>query len=324
MVKRKTKTVAAPAALAHGSVARGTTVTKAAISAEPGAPPVAAIQLADAVAGFKDRATAWHKSTIAVVASASVCLIVANFAKDGRSRHDYDDTVERLHAAVAEKGLREAQVYRYIGIARALITHLSAKSEGTIFDVLACDDEREAVDVILGYFAGEKVKSLDDAGVLVGKYQRSSGARTSGSSGRSPVGVPPTTPGRKPEEDGKKTPHENGKKTPEPGREPEPGEPAPDKAYVTLIGLQPEEVVNASEKAGIAPVLIGKAVVSMLTDLEELGMLIRLMTQRAAHLTRALHTMPQTERRKIEASATASRARRVAAGKADNRRKVAA
>lgn len=300
------------------------TKTKAAMKAANNnktevAPPVAALEFTEAMNGFKATALLWHRSTTAVVASATVCMIVAAHLPNEKDRSNYDATVDKLRKAVAERGLQEAQVHRYIGLARALVTHLTSaktKAGGPVFDVLACTTHDEAVESIIGYLTAHKVKSLDAIGVLVGKYKRSPR--------RAPVGTPPAAPAPR---NGPQAGPETGPETASPSTAPGNGgtteDPHRSGPRVNLMGLEPEEVVMQATKAGIAPILIGKAVVGFLTDMDELSLLVRMATARAEHLSSTVTLLPHLQRQEA-AKATEGKAPAAPSVRTRTRARVAA
>jgi hypothetical protein len=127
-----------------------------------------------AISGFKAQAQLWHRQSLAVVASGAVCMIVGAHAPNG-NRIEYDGTVAKLKVAVAETGIRQAQIYKYVGLSRAFVSHLFKSfqvTDGPVQGVLQAADHDEAMKVLLDYMAKEKLKSLDDLGVFVGKYRR--------------------------------------------------------------------------------------------------------------------------------------------------------
>lgn len=132
----------------------------------------AAMSQGVAIEGFKDQAKAWHRSSIAVVASAAVCMIVGAYSPTAKVA--YDNTEALLKKEVAEIGIKQAQIYKYIGLARALVSFMVLKHKigGPLLDVLRARDHDTAMDALVDYLTKARVRSLDSLGVMVGKYKR--------------------------------------------------------------------------------------------------------------------------------------------------------
>lgn len=140
---------------------------------QPAPKPVrASMTQAEALRGFTTQAHSWHRQSIMLVASGSVCLIVGCYTEP---RVDYDDMLERLREKVAETGIAQAQIYKYTGLCKALVQHIAQEYPvgGPIAEVLLCKRSDDAMSAIVKYLEKCKVKSLDSLGVMLGKYQRS-------------------------------------------------------------------------------------------------------------------------------------------------------
>lgn len=138
---------------------------------------IASMRPNEAVAGFKKQATNWHRASMSMVASGAVCLIVGAYSPNG-NRVEYDAMILRLKQEVAETGIKQAQIYKYIGLSRGLVSNILSRGgvEGEVTQaVLKAKTHDEGMEAILAFLAKEKVKSLDGLGVLVGRYKRSEG-----------------------------------------------------------------------------------------------------------------------------------------------------
>lgn len=137
-------------------------------------PVFAAITAKVAVASFRDYASRWQGASVGLVASCAVCLIVCLRSK---AKVDYSTTVLKLRAEVAENGLKEAMIFKYVGLGRALAEHvdkLDADEKGNpIMTVLRATNPDKAVEALVAWAQSHGVTSLDTLGVLVGKYRRS-------------------------------------------------------------------------------------------------------------------------------------------------------
>jgi hypothetical protein len=138
--------------------------------------PVIVAKLAhgDAVMAFAGQVAGWHRQSIVLACSAATAILVGLYAKDGKV--DVPTTVERLkHSINGRTGLKDAQVYKYIGLARALVTHLKAKfgTDGVVSEVLSATRAQVALDGLMGYLETQHVKSLEGLSKMFGKYKRS-------------------------------------------------------------------------------------------------------------------------------------------------------
>lgn len=145
--------------------------------------PVVAVRAADikplkarmttesALNAFHTHAKVWHKASLCVLSSAAVCLIVGTYSEP---RTEHDTMTEKLRAKVSEVGVKEAQIYRYLGLAKALVQHIAGEHliGGPIPDVVNSRKADEAMEIILKYLTSKGVRSLDALGVMVGKYGR--------------------------------------------------------------------------------------------------------------------------------------------------------
>lgn len=142
-----------------------------------------------AIKNFKDTVQTFNRSSMTLIGSAAVCFIIGAF--DEKNKRDYADTMADLKEIVTEEGLKMAQMYKYIGLARQLVVHLVKKfplNDGIIHDVLDARSPGNATSVITDYLSGEEVQTLDKlGGFLGGRYQRSADA-PDGRSPRTPTG----------------------------------------------------------------------------------------------------------------------------------------
>lgn len=129
-----------------------------------------------AISHFSETVTAWNRSSMQLVSSAALCFIAGAYATDEKDRSDYTKTMATLKDLVTEKGLKTAQAYKYIGLARQLVIRLVKEHpllDGVIHDVLDARAANSATTVLLTYLDKNKVTSLDTLGVFLGgAYQR--------------------------------------------------------------------------------------------------------------------------------------------------------
>jgi hypothetical protein len=136
-------------------------------------PTVAHISQSDALRAFATSCVAWNGAGVRLVAAGAVALIVGAYSP--RNRVEYSATMEKLRKVVDERGVKQAQAYKYLGLSRELCMHLAAKYPigGPVADVLAATDATQASEVLVSWLANQGIKSLDGIGLLVGRYQRS-------------------------------------------------------------------------------------------------------------------------------------------------------
>lgn len=132
----------------------------------------AIITVREAERAFVEEAGQWHRASLRMVAMGGVAIIVALYQKDKR---DMDATLQVLRDKVADTGVKEAQIYRYVGLAKALVQHLATEFAlgGPVVEVLRARKPEDAALAILRYMETKRVRSLDALGVMVGKYARS-------------------------------------------------------------------------------------------------------------------------------------------------------
>lgn len=142
-----------------------------------------------AIESFKANVTVFNRSSMTLIGSAAVCFIVGAF--DPKAKRDYAETMAELKQIVTEEGLKMAQAYKYIGLARQLVLHLVKKHplmDGPLHDVLDARSPNVATTAIVDYLSGEEVATLDKlGGFLGGRYQRSEDA-PNGRAPRTPTG----------------------------------------------------------------------------------------------------------------------------------------
>ncbi len=137
---------------------------------EPEAESGPAFSRETAIATFKEATATWHTASLGVVASAAVVFIAGT--AEGKAPIAI---VAELEAAVKERGLKKAQVYRYLGLAKALFLELARgpAAGATNLAILDADSPKEAVDAILAWCSNQKIVSLDRLGLRLGVYARS-------------------------------------------------------------------------------------------------------------------------------------------------------
>lgn len=123
-----------------------------------------------AVQAVREYATRWQGASVGLVASCAVCLIVS---LNSRSKTDYTTTVLKLRAEVAENGIKEAMIYKYVGLGRALAEHIDKiELHSPMKTILTSPNPVKAVETLVQYMQDHDVTSLDTLAVLVGKYKR--------------------------------------------------------------------------------------------------------------------------------------------------------
>jgi hypothetical protein len=134
---------------------------------------VAKLAHSEAVMAFAGQCAGWHRQSLVLSCSAATAIIVGLYAKDGKV--DVPTTVDRLkHSINGRTGLKDAQIYKYIGLARALATHLKTKfgTDGVVAEVINATRAQVALDALTGYLETQHVKSLEGLSKMFGKYKR--------------------------------------------------------------------------------------------------------------------------------------------------------
>lgn len=132
----------------------------------------AIIKMRDADRAFVEEAGQWHRASIRMVTAGAMAIIVALYQENTR---DMDTTLDVLRDKVADTGVKEAQIYRYVGLSKALVQHLATQFAigGPVVEVLRARKPEDAILALLRYLETKRVRSLDALGVMVGKYARS-------------------------------------------------------------------------------------------------------------------------------------------------------
>jgi len=144
---------------------------------EPTSVKVTALITTDeAMTQFKSNATGYLRQTITLACSAAVVLIVGTNTDTPQTQ---EELVTRIKADVAETGLSESQIAKYIGLARAFVTHLHNKFKvaGPQQGVLQAFTPDEAVNVLVAYLAQQHVTNLEGLTIMFDKYKRRSGKK---------------------------------------------------------------------------------------------------------------------------------------------------
>lgn len=123
-----------------------------------------------AVQSFREYATRWQGASVGLVASCAVCLIICLRSK---AKVEYSTTVLKLRAEVAEVGIKEAMIYKYVGLGRALAEHVDKLEDNTTLTaIMKATVPAKAVEILVQYAQDQGITSLDGLAVLVGKYKR--------------------------------------------------------------------------------------------------------------------------------------------------------
>lgn len=122
----------------------------------------------DSIQNFRNFAASWQTSTIAVVCAGTAAIIRGSHQQRGKSP---EETVTALQDAVAETGVKTAQIYRYVGLAKAFAARLE-KEENVDF-VLEAEDAEAATHELVTFLDEQGVASVDAISVLLDTYKRS-------------------------------------------------------------------------------------------------------------------------------------------------------
>lgn len=136
--------------------------------------PALAYDRPSAITNFQTASANWHQGSLQLVAAATVVFVVAYVEERSSAK-----VVADLQAAVRERGLKTAQVYRYLGLARALVLELTRNDHGrttrdgrVLAEVESAKTPEDATDALLAYFEKRKLTSLDKLGTMLGVYKR--------------------------------------------------------------------------------------------------------------------------------------------------------
>lgn len=306
---------------------------KAAVTApEDTKAPVASVHPSEALLVFRGRIAEWHQSSISAVAAAAVTMVLTAFAKDGRTRATYDETVEALKKQTAERGLKTAQVYKLVGLARGLVKKMAEDHPlgGPVYpvgspirDVIDCPTIDECLDVIVAYYKEHRIKTLDDLGNHVGLYRRSDTpeAPVAPAPAAKGAAAAPPAAGQAPA-----SPKGNGNGTPVAPGDGLPHLPsgpamAPENGGGDLGSFMPDQIVASAIAAGHTAIAIGGALVAHFQTVAEIGMMIRLLTDKAEHMNRPVEQVAAAAPVPLDAKRRQGAARQ---GATRQRQKVAA
>ncbi len=135
-------------------------------------PIVAKLTNEEVIQSFKGHIMGWHKQSILLACSASVCLIVGTHA--GKATVNQDEMIARLKAEVQGTGLSDSQAAKYIGLAKALTNYILFKFKvgGPVTAILSALTADEATNELVLFLASQRVHTLEDMTVLFDKYKR--------------------------------------------------------------------------------------------------------------------------------------------------------
>lgn len=142
-----------------------------------------------AIIHFQDRLVAFQRSSLALVASAALCMIAGTRGKEDE-RRTFAEMTSDLRELIGTTGVKQAMTYKYISLSQQLVKALTTdENKKTLDGIIACKAPNAAEQVIHIYFDKNNVGSLDDlSAFLGGNYQRSDAGTTTVATNR--VGQP--------------------------------------------------------------------------------------------------------------------------------------
>lgn len=226
-------------------------------------PILSKVTPAEAMLHFRSATGEWNKSSIGLVVSGALCLITGLYSKD---KTDYETTILKMKAEVAQRNIKIAQSYKYIGLSRYLVNHLASKFPvaGPILDVTRAETWEGAAAVLTKYLEKARVRTLDDLGVMLGRYKRS----------RSPAGAG-NAPSLVPAQDGGNVVSMATRAAP--GAIVQRIKAQPD----VLAGLKPADFASAVMRSGRDPLEMMEAFIPYLTSARACSKLIKRIEQQA-------------------------------------------
>jgi hypothetical protein len=146
------------------------TKNKAGLPSE--SPIVAKLTQDEAILSFKGHIMGWHKQSLLLACSATVCLIVGTHG--GKASVDQATMIDRLKTEVSGTGLSDSQAAKYIGLAKALANYLLHKFKvgGPVTAILGALTADEAVNEVVLFLGSQSVHTLEDMTVMFDKYKR--------------------------------------------------------------------------------------------------------------------------------------------------------
>lgn len=141
------------------------------------------------IANFQQYATVYQGAALQLISAGTVAFIVG---AHGRKPQTPAEIAETLQDAITDRGLKQAQVYRYIALSRALAASLEKDfpdGDGPIEEVLGAEDARAASVVIHTGLVKQRVHSVDKLSEVLGTYRRTPKAAVS-AEGATPARAP--------------------------------------------------------------------------------------------------------------------------------------
>jgi hypothetical protein len=241
--------------------------------------PVAKLAQPRALAAFKTHAVEWRRQSLTVGCAATVCFIVGSFSKRQVAA---DKTAERLRAVVAQTGIKDSQVAKYIGLARSLANHMAVSADRPLAAVLKTTSPSRATNIVASFLTKNKVTTLEGMTVLLGKYRRSKAKKT-----------PPAAKPSPKESSGR--PVRIGRKGAAHATSGQSAQVVPLSAP-TLRKLTAEQIVLAAEQSGHSPMSIAAAAVTTMTTTKDLLKLEGLISSRMNELSPKSRTVTPLRR----------------------------
>lgn len=127
------------------------------------------MKTSDSIQNFRAYATTWQGATIAVVCAGAAAFLRMSHQTRPKDAGEVDTL---LRAAVAETGRKTAQLYRYLGLARALAARVDKLEDGPLQDVLDAENADQATQELVTFLDKQDVQSVDAISVLLDTYKR--------------------------------------------------------------------------------------------------------------------------------------------------------
>lgn len=135
------------------------------------------LEFAKTLRFVKASAATWHSASLSFVSACFVLMVSS--AYDGKKKRSFDDVRDAIREELKETGIKQAQIYRYIGLARTLCTNVVKAHHmgGPINAVLIAKDAQEATAQVGNYIrqvlqAAKMPHTLDGLGAYLGVYAR--------------------------------------------------------------------------------------------------------------------------------------------------------
>lgn len=139
------------------------------------------------VANFKRYASVYQGAALQLVSAGAVAFLVGGIGSRPKTPAEI---AEVLQDAITDRGLKQAQVYRYIALSRALAAGMEKDFpdlDGPVAAVLGADEAVAASDIVHGYLTKKGVRSVDKLSELLGTYRRTPRAQAAEGAAAAPA-----------------------------------------------------------------------------------------------------------------------------------------